>query len=89
MGGFCPFAHGTSHSAGVLVLFNRFPGSIIDHKGDTEGRWLMLVVEMDDKRYILICIYGSNNKAVNANLYAKRTYSSDKVIMGRDLNTLG
>lgn len=95
MGGFCPFAHGTSHSAGVIVLFNRFPGSIIDHKGDMEGHWLMVVVEMNDKRYILICIYGYNNKAVNANLYAKLsqflnewkiTYSSHKVIMGGHLN---
>ncbi len=89
------FAHGTSHSAGVMILFNKFPGSIIDHKKDTEGHWLMVVVEMNDKRYILICVYGYNNKATNVNFYAKIsqlinewkiTFTSDKVILGGDHN---
>lgn len=39
-GDYAFFAHGTSYSAGVMILFNRFPGSIIDHKEDTEGHWL-------------------------------------------------
>lgn len=94
-GDYAFFAHGTSHSAGVMILFNRFPGSIIDGKWDTEGHWLMVVVEINDKHYILICIYGYNNKAANINLYAKlsqlinewkTTYCSDKVILGGDHN---
>lgn len=94
-GDYAFFAHGTSHSAGVMILFNRFPGSITDHKWNTEGHWLMVAVEINDKRYILICIYGYNNKAVNVNLYAKLSqlinelkteYSLDKVILGGDHN---
>ena len=55
----------------------------------------MVVVEINDKHYILVCIYGYNNKAVNVNFYAnlsrlinewKTTYSSDKVILGGDYN---
>ena len=50
---------------------------------------------MINERYILICIYGYNNQAVNVNLYAKLSqlinewktaYSSDKVILGGDHN---
>lgn len=78
------------------MLFNRFPGSLMDHKWDPEGHWLMMVVEINDKRYILICIYGYNNKAVHVNLYAqlsqlinewKTASSSDKVTLGGDHNT--
>lgn len=92
-GDYIYFAHGTSQSAGVMILFSRFPGNIMDHKKDTEGYWLMVVVETNDKRYILICIYGFNNQALNVKLYAKlsqliiewkTTYDSDKVIMGGD-----
>ncbi len=28
------FSHGTSHSAGVMILCYRFQGSIVDHKSD-------------------------------------------------------
>ena len=28
------FSHGTSHSAGVMILFNRFPGKVINHISD-------------------------------------------------------
>lgn len=94
-GDYAFFAHGTSHSAGVMILFNRFPGNIMDHKKDTEGHWLMVVVETNDKRYILICVYGFNNQAINVKLYEKlsqliiewkTTYDSDKVILGGDHN---
>lgn len=40
------FSDGTSHSAGVMMLFNRLPGKVIVHKSDVVGHWLMVVVEM-------------------------------------------
>lgn len=48
------FAHGSSHLAGVMLLFNRFEGSVIVHKGDTEGHWLMVDVEINDTLYIIM-----------------------------------
>lgn len=71
-----------------MILFNRFPGNIIDHKKDTEGHWLMVVMETNDKCYILICVYGFNSQVINVNFYAKLsqlinewkiTSNSDKV----------
>ncbi len=54
-----------------MVLFNRFEGSVIFHEGDTEGHWLMIAVEIHDKCYILLCIYGYNNKVANRELFEK------------------
>ncbi len=59
----------SSHSAGVLVLFNRFEGSVIFHEGDTEGHWLMIAVEIHDTGYILLRIYGCNNKVANRDMF--------------------
>lgn len=36
------FSHGTSHLAGVMILFNRFPGKVINHISDINGHWLMV-----------------------------------------------
>ncbi len=59
----------SSHSAGVLVLFNRFEGSVIFHEGDTEGHWLTIAVEIHDTGYILLRIYGCNNKVANREMF--------------------
>lgn len=88
------FSHGTSHSAGVMVLFNKFPGKVIDHKSDTGGHWLIVVVEMHHQRYILRCVNGynrTNNKVMMASLGSlinnwKITYMTEKVVMGGDFN---
>ncbi len=85
------FSHGTSHSAGVMILFYRFQGSIVDHKSDTNGHWLMVTVEIDGVKFILVCVYGYNSRALNKLFYAdlcvkinqwKVTYSTDEVIIG-------
>lgn len=89
------FSHGSSHSAGVMILFYRFQGSIIDHKSDSNGHWLMVTVEIDGVKFILVCVYGYNSKALNKLFYAdlcikinqwKVTYSTDEVIIGGDFN---
>lgn len=89
------FAHGTSHSAGVLVLFNRFKGNVIDHTCDPEGHWLLLLVEMYGTQYLLACVYGYNNKVLNKNFLDelsslirdwKLSYNIDKIIIGGDFN---
>ena len=89
------FAHGTCHSAGVAILLNRLPGSVIDHKADKDGHWVMIVVDANEKRYIVLCIYGYNNKVDNKELLDKLgdmvnewkiSYNCDKVVMGGDVN---
>lgn len=65
------YSHGTSHSAGVMILFYRFPGKMIDYKSDEAGHWLMVVVEVFDFKMILINIYGYNNRSLNRNMWLK------------------
>ncbi len=59
----------SSHSSGVMVLFNRFEGSVIFHEGDTEDHWLMIAVETHDTGYILLRIYGYTNKVANREMF--------------------
>lgn len=89
------FSHGTSHSAGVMILFNRFPGNVINHISDSNGHWLMVSVEFNNENYILVCIYGFNQKVQNKSMFKslqmllKRwriTYSTDKIMIGGDFN---
>lgn len=55
----------------------------------------MMVIEFNDVKYILICVYGYNKRAQNKQLYSslnkmlkewKVTYNTDKVIVGGDFN---
>lgn len=89
------FSHGTSHSAGVMVLLNKFPGKIIKHESDTDGHWIMMVLEIYDQKYVSLCIYGynirTNNRAMMTKLDRlinnwKITYMTEKVIIGGDFN---
>uniref|UniRef100_A0A1A8UUH3 exodeoxyribonuclease III n=1 Tax=Nothobranchius furzeri TaxID=105023 RepID=A0A1A8UUH3_NOTFU len=89
------FSHGSSHSAGVMILFNRFPGNVIDCKKDPEGHWIMVVVEIQGLNYILLCLYGYNVRSQNKKLMSllsdqlqkwKLNYLSDRVVIGGDYN---
>ena len=50
------FSHGTSHSAGVMVLFNRFSGNVINHISDINGHWLMVAIKLNYVNYTCIWI---------------------------------
>lgn len=59
------------------------------------GHWLMVTVEIDGVKFILICVYGYNCKALNKLFYAdlcvkinqwKMTYLTDEVIIGGDFS---
>ncbi len=52
-----------------MILFYRFQGSIVDHKSDTNGHWLMGTVEIDGVKFILVCVYGYNSRALNKLFY--------------------
>lgn len=89
------FSHGTSHSAGVMILLNRFPGNIVDHKSDDNGHWVMVIIEINGVKYILLCVYGFNRKVQNKSFFSslssmvegwKTQFTTDKVIIGGDFN---
>lgn len=84
------FSHGTSHSAGVMILFNRLPGTIIEHKNEENGHWLMLAVEIHEQRFILTCVYGFNqtkNRALGILINEwKIKFATEEVIIGGDFN---
>lgn len=64
------FSFGTNRSAGVAVLQGKFKGNIINHFPDTNGRWIILLVEVDHFQFIIINIYASNNKQNNAIIFS-------------------
>uniref|UniRef100_A0A087XR38 Endonuclease/exonuclease/phosphatase domain-containing protein n=1 Tax=Poecilia formosa TaxID=48698 RepID=A0A087XR38_POEFO len=84
------FSHGTSHSAGVMILSYKFSGSVLDHVSDTNGHWVTTIVEINGNKIILVCLYGYNNKAMNQLgvmiKHWKLKYSTDQVILGGDFN---
>uniref|UniRef100_A0A672HB23 exodeoxyribonuclease III n=1 Tax=Salarias fasciatus TaxID=181472 RepID=A0A672HB23_SALFA len=89
------FTHGTSHSAGVMILFYRFAGKIIDYKSDGNGHWIMVVFEIFDFKFIVINIYGYNNRSLNRSMMSKLSrdisewselYRTSNIITGGDFN---
>lgn len=90
------FSHGTSDSAGVMILFNWFSGNVINHTSDISGHWLvMLVIQFNGVNYILLCVYGYNRSAQNKLFYSslswllegwKVTSTTDKIITGGNFN---
>lgn len=88
-------SHGTSHSAGVMILFNRFPGKVIKHASDTNGHWVTVIVEIDNNIYVLMCVYGYNERTKNKELITdlckqindlRNSYSIDRIIVGGNFN---
>uniref|UniRef100_A0A3Q0S4P9 Endonuclease/exonuclease/phosphatase domain-containing protein n=1 Tax=Amphilophus citrinellus TaxID=61819 RepID=A0A3Q0S4P9_AMPCI len=78
-----------------MILFNRFPGKVIDHTSDINGHWLIVITEINDENFILVCVYGYNergkNKMVISDLCKHITdsmhaYSTNKIIVGGDFN---
>ncbi len=69
-GGNILFCHGTNHSAGVLILFDRnFSGSILQSFSSSEGRWIIVVILLGDFLFILANVYGFNNHTQNSSFF--------------------
>ena len=57
------FSHGTSNSTGCAVAFsNKFPYSIIKESKDTQGRFLILEINVNDDKLLLINLYNANTE---------------------------
>lgn len=58
------FSH-SNHSGGVAILQGKFDGKTIKYDTDKEGRWIILLADINQSLVILINIYGSNSKILN------------------------
>uniref|UniRef100_A0A3B3HG32 Endonuclease/exonuclease/phosphatase domain-containing protein n=1 Tax=Oryzias latipes TaxID=8090 RepID=A0A3B3HG32_ORYLA len=90
-------SHGSPRSAGGAIFLHNFDVKIIDHNSDTEGHWLMVNIEVDDTKYILVNIYGFINRTKKQRLFTninhmitnwKQMYATDKVIVAGDSNVV-
>ena len=62
-GGDIYFSHGTSNSTGCAVAFsNKFPYSIIRESKDTQGRFLILEINVNGDKFLLINLYNANTE---------------------------
>ena len=89
------FDHGTNHSAGVMILFHKFRGDIIESVTSSEGRWLILIVNVDNACFILCNIYGYNSHISSRTLFAdldskifelQNKYTNVQTILAGDFN---
>lgn len=60
------FSHGTSRSAGVAILQKKkkFKGQVASYIADESVHWLMLILNIDGLKLILINIYGYYTKKI-------------------------
>lgn len=89
------FDRGSTRSAGVAILFCNSPGKVVTSRFSNNGHWLIFVLNMDDRFFILINIYGFNNVIQNRQLASdisnvivnlKLIYPTAIIIMGGDFN---
>ncbi len=88
-------AHGTSNSAGVCILKNKFNGKIVCSDCDPNGRYICLVIEMSNCMCIIVNIYGYNQQKENKKhidqveehvLILLTKYPNSFLIFGGDFN---
>lgn len=84
------FSHDTNR-----LCFNKCPGKIITNKADNDGHWVACVLEVDGIIFILINVYGYNNKHKNKQLLHQVTtfikelntiFPTDHILVGGDFN---
>ncbi len=49
-------------TAGVAILKDKFSGQVISHETDDQGHWIIILVEINQVKVIIINIYATNNK---------------------------
>lgn len=91
----CYFSHGSSQSAGVSILFNKFRGDTIESFISEEGRWIILVLKLDNIFLIICNVYSHNNTSQSKILFTylctkltslKSKYNGAHIIIGGDFN---
>ncbi len=91
------FSHGSNHSAGVAILQGKVGGQIIKHDTDKDGRWIILLADINQFLVILINIYASNSKSLNNIIFSTienkvnqwlTLFPSAEILWGGDFNTV-
>lgn len=89
------FSHGSNYSAGVAILLNRFNGDILESTVSSEGRWIILVLKVDNLSFIICNVYGPNRMAQAKSMFSelslelnvlKEKYKDSTVLIGGDFN---
>lgn len=89
------FSHASTHSAGVVILFNNLPGKIIKVETDSNGHWTSVIININDVLCILFNVYGCNSVPLTNKLLTeiyfslfelKLVYPTDNIIIGGDFN---
>ena len=84
--------HGSTNSRGVAVLISKSLPTKLHHTSkDSDGRWIILDITIQQQRYTLVNIYGPNSDDPNffQEIFAEMSlYSNENVILGGDLNTV-
>ncbi len=62
-------AHGSKHSAGVMIMKNHFAGSVLQNYIDPKGHFLLLLICVNNVFILLINIYGYNTPQENDLLF--------------------
>ena len=68
MGDLVLFSQGTSYSARAMILFYKFSGKILKYKGNSDGQWLMIVIEIFDCRFIPINVFEYDSRSLSRNM---------------------
>lgn len=87
--------HGSNHSAGLMIFSHKFKGDVIESASSKEGRWLLLVVKVENLIFFLCNVYGYNsrncNKVLLSDLAAKmldlqKKYTNTQLIVAGDFS---
>ena len=91
-GGKIYFCHGTSHSSGVMIMFNPKLDALVDNiEVDKNGRYLLLQTTISDTTFQLCNIYSPNNSSDQITFFSGildvlRKRSEFNIIIGGDFN---
>ena len=91
------YAHGSNHSKGTMILFKSgFDCKIIQQKCDSNGRFIILEIEVEGNVFILVNIYAPNKetekrsffKDVYAVMKSMEITPEKQIIAGGDWNSI-
>ena len=89
------YSYGTSQSCGVFIAyFGNLNFSVNKQVGDKNGRILILDVNIDEIRYVLVNIYNANTEAEQVQVLSKLSElmrninfsKENRIVLARDLN---
>lgn len=91
------FSNGSNRSAGVVILKGKFKGQILHKEKDDSGRLIILVCEIDQRQFILVNIYATNDNVRNRVLFQNvefrlgqllLKFCQARVLWGGDFNSV-